>query len=290
LPEVVYSYGLRDSIWHGYLKDADPIGFENVKGGEFIKAAVSIFWERYGDKVYEGLNPKLAIYAANVDEAVSLVKPKLEQILVELGISADKILLNVGDEKYTKNNDIRDFNNLDIPGTAGNEKQFIILVEKGKEGWNCRSLFSVALYREPKSTIFVLQATMRCLRSITEQQQHGIVFLSSENLVILQNELQSNFRMSVNDLTHKDTDTKKERRIYVRKKVPVKMMEQVSTFKVEPKQVGGYTIFDETFNFDLWRKTEGSHTLRNIDSAAIRKEIRSSVDRIFTPYSLVAEI
>lgn len=215
LPEVVYSYGLRESIWQGYLKDADPIGFENVKGGEFIKAAVSIFWERYGDKVYEGLNPKLAIYAANVDEAVSLVKPKLEQILVELGISVDKILLNVGDEKYTKNNDIRDFNNLDIPGTAGNEKQFIILVEKGKEGWNCRSLFGVALFRSPKSKIFVLQATMRCLRSITDERLQATVFLSKDNFDTLDDELHKNFNMEIKELKSPTSDNRKIYKIRV---------------------------------------------------------------------------
>ena len=31
LPEVVYAYGLNESIRNGFLKDADPIGFENVK-------------------------------------------------------------------------------------------------------------------------------------------------------------------------------------------------------------------------------------------------------------------
>lgn len=36
LPEVVYAYGLRDSISHGFLKDADPIGFDNVKNEEFL--------------------------------------------------------------------------------------------------------------------------------------------------------------------------------------------------------------------------------------------------------------
>ena len=35
LPEVVYAYGLRESIWNGFLKDADPVGFENVKNEEF---------------------------------------------------------------------------------------------------------------------------------------------------------------------------------------------------------------------------------------------------------------
>lgn len=86
LPEVVYAYGLRESIWNGYLKDADPIAFENVKDTEFLRMAVTIFWERYGGKIYEGLNPKLAIYASRVEEAVNEVRPALEEILADLGI------------------------------------------------------------------------------------------------------------------------------------------------------------------------------------------------------------
>lgn len=197
LPEVVYAYGLRESIWNGFLKDADPIGYENVKSEEFLTTVVTTFWERYGGRIYDGLNPKLAIYAAGVEEAVTEVKPALERILAKLGVPASKILLNVGDAKYTKNDDIRDFNNLDVPGTEGNEKQFIILVEKGKEGWNCRSLFGVALFRSPKSKIFVLQATMRCLRAITDERLTATVFLSKENFDTLDDELHKNFNMEM---------------------------------------------------------------------------------------------
>lgn len=197
LPEVVYAYGLRESIWNGFLKDADPIGYENVKSEEFLTTVVTTFWERYGGRIYDGLNPKLAIYAAGVEEAVTEVKPALERILAKLGVPASKILLNVGDAKYTKNDDIRDFNNLDVPGTEGNEKQFIILVEKGKEGWNCRSLFGVALFRSPKSKIFVLQATMRCLRAITDERLTATVFLSKENFDTLDDELHKNFNMEI---------------------------------------------------------------------------------------------
>lgn len=157
LPEVVYAYGLRESIWNGYLKDADPIAFENVKDTEFLRMAVTTFWERYGGKTYEGLNPKLAIYASRVEEAVNEVRPALEEILADLGIPASSILVNVGETKYTKDEDIRNFNDLDVQGSQGNEKQFIILVDKGKEGWNCRSLFGVAMFRNPNSKIFVLQ-------------------------------------------------------------------------------------------------------------------------------------
>lgn len=200
LPEVVYAYGLRESIWNGFLKDADPLGFENVKSEEFLTAVVTAFWERYGGHTYEGLNPKLAIYAAGVEEAATEVKPALEKILAKLGIPASKILLNVGDGKYTRNDDIRDFNNLDVCGTEGNEKQFIILVEKGKEGWNCRSLFGVALFRSPKSKIFVLQATMRCLRAITDERLTATVFLSKENYDTLDDELHKNFNMEIKDI------------------------------------------------------------------------------------------
>ena len=200
LPEVVYAYSLRESIWNGFLKDADPLGFENVKSEEFLTAVVTTFWERYGGKTYEDLNPKLAIYAAGVEEAATEVKPALEKILAKLDIPASKILLNVGDSKYTKNDDIRSFNNLDVPGTEGNEKQFVILVEKGKEGWNCRSLFGVALFRSPKSKIFVLQATMRCLRAITDDRLTATIFLSKENYDTLDDELHKNFNMEINDI------------------------------------------------------------------------------------------
>lgn len=200
LPEVVYAYGLRESIWNGFLKDADPVGFENVKNEEFLIATITTFWERYGGKTYEGLNPKIAIYAAGVEEAATEVKPALEKILAKLGVSASKILLNVGDAKYTKNEDIRDFNNLDVVGSEGNEKQFIILVEKGKEGWNCRSLFGVALFRSPSSKIFVLQATMRCLRAITDERLTATVFLSKENYDTLDQELHKNFNMEIKDI------------------------------------------------------------------------------------------
>jgi hypothetical protein len=108
--------------------------------------------------------------------------------------------LYVGDSKYTKEEDQKFFEQLDIVGSQGNEKQFIILVEKGKEGWNCHSLFGVAMFRKPSSTVFVLQATMRCLRAITNQRQTASIYLSDENLQILDDELNKNFNIRVDDL------------------------------------------------------------------------------------------
>jgi type III restriction enzyme len=202
LPEVVYAYGLKESIQNGFLKDADLKAFENVKSEEFLSFVVKSFWEKYSGRTYEELLPKLAIFATTIKEADEEVRPIVEKILAELGIPSSKILVNVGDEKITKNEDIRNFNDLDVPGTLGCEKQILILVGKGREGWNCRSLFSVAMFRSPQSKVFVLQATMRCLRKITSEQLTATVFLSRENFDILDDELNKNFNMDIVDMSN----------------------------------------------------------------------------------------
>lgn len=203
LPEVIYAYGLQAAITNNFLKDTSVIGYSNVKSKEFLKAVIADFWAKYGGKEYEGLAPKMAIFGAEIAEVRDEIRPVVEEVLSELGIPLDKILVNVGDEKITKSEDIRDFNNLDIAGTAGSKKQFILLVNKGREGWNCRSLFSVALFRSPKSKVFVLQATMRCLRKITDEQLTATVYLSKENMDILDDELKKNFRTSIEELVVK---------------------------------------------------------------------------------------
>src|SRR5690554_1858610 len=206
LPDVVSYYGLKEAIDQAYLKTVKIRGYDNVKEDDFLKESIEDFFDKHKDNTYEGLLPKLAIFGSTVDELINEVKPAVEKILEKLGLSTDKILVNVGDRKYTKDEDIRNFNNLDVLGTEGSKKQIILLVGKGKEGWNCRSLFGVALYRKPRSTIFVLQATMRCLRQITDVQQEGNVYLSKENLDILSKELDRNFKLSIIDITNAGTD------------------------------------------------------------------------------------
>ncbi|MDN7434176.1 hypothetical protein QZN62_13255 [Burkholderia multivorans] len=133
----------------------------------------------------------------------SELKPAVERALIKHGIPTSRILVNVGDDKLTTNDDIREFNRLD---TESSEKQFVLLVNKGQEGWNCRSLFGVGLFREPKSKVFVLQATMRYLRAIGEAQYTGHVFLSNDNLNTLKEELQENFRISTDELQKMGSD------------------------------------------------------------------------------------
>lgn len=199
LPEVVYSYGFKEAIDKGFLKKVNLHSYTNPKSSEFVKLVIKHFWENHKEQRHEGMLPKLALFAATISELQNELLPVVESVLSDLGVPTSRILVNVGDEKITTNDERREFNSLDTPKS---EKQFILLVNKGREGWDCRSLFGVALYRKPRSKIFVLQASMRCLRQIGEGQQTGHIYLSEENTEILSNELQQNFRVSIDEVSN----------------------------------------------------------------------------------------
>ena len=294
LPDVVYSYGLRDAISSKYLKLLSINGYENVKNKEFLKSALTDFWNKYGDKEYEGLKPKLAIFGASIEELIYDIKPVVEKVLSELGISQSKILVNVGEGKFTTNKDIRDFNNLDRVGTEGADKQFILLVNKGREGWNCRSLFGVALFRTPKSRIFVLQATMRCLRQITDVQQSATVYLSKDNMDILDQELRQNFRVTVDGINELNKNDNKED-VYVSVKKPlrsIKLKRVKHNYKQERKEYTG--VIDFNLNNEDYTKYQSliyeqenlaARTTLNVKNA---DDIQEKIE--FTQLTLVAEI
>ena len=197
LPEVVYGYGLKEAIDKSFLKKVMLHSYTNPRSSEFVKLVIEHFWENHREQRHEGMLPKLALFAATINELQNELRPAVESALMDLGVPTDRILVNVGDDRVTSNDDLREFINLDTPAS---EKQFILLVNKGKEGWNCRSLFGVGLYRKPRSKIFVLQASMRCLRQIGEGQQIGHIYLSDENAQILDDELQQNFRVSIDEI------------------------------------------------------------------------------------------
>ncbi|HFK1511938.1 MULTISPECIES: TnsA endonuclease N-terminal domain-containing protein [Bacillus cereus group] len=287
-PEVVYSYGLQEAINKGYLKKVHIEGYTNPKSKEFLRIAVKDFWEKYNTQRYEGMLPKLAIFASTVEELQNELRPELEDILNDLGIPIDKILVNVGNDKITSNDDIREFNKLDSPES---NKQFILLVNKGREGWNCRSLFGVALYRKPKSKVFVLQATMRCLRAIGPVQETGQVYLSEENLEILDDELNKNFRLNIEDLNKMETNKEKYKIRLVPPPVKITLNRTQKLHSLRDKNITGKIDF-ELDKIDLTK-----YQLKRISQDGLKGNRKISEDlkgerdkRQFSQYTLVAEI
>ncbi|MGR6544840.1 DEAD/DEAH box helicase family protein [Paenibacillus tundrae] len=294
LPEVVYAYGLKDAIDNEYLKKVRLHGYTNPKGTEFVKITINDFWNRYGENRYEGMLPKMAFFAPTIEELQDDLYPAVEKAMSELGIPLDRILINVGDSKLTTNDDIREFNRLD---TVASEKQIILLVNKGREGWNCRSLFGVALYRRPKSKVFVLQATMRCMRSIGDIQETANVYLSEENLNILEDELDQNFRLGIDDIKGKDNG----RRPYEVRVVPppvkikLKRVRKLHQLKEKEPRLGislQLNLIDTEKYMLIHKQKEG---LDFNDAISKKTEIIQDISelrekRTFSSYTLVAEI
>lgn len=301
LPEVVYAYGISESIEKGFLKKVVLHGYANTRTSEFVNIAIESFLTETRELRPEGMLPKIAFFAATVDELTQELQPAVEDALRKHGIPASRILVNVGDDRITSNDDIREFNRLD---TTNSEKQFILLVNKGREGWNCRSLFSVGLFREPKSKIFVLQASMRCLRAIGEAQHTGHVYLSDDNLAILNDELQQNFRITANELQKKGKD-KEVVRVHIVpppvkiKLVRVRKLHSIRQLDVKPGQPLGLDRSEK----DAWgsliekyRLIETQQEGVTPDDAARAKDSRTfdltdrRVKRAFSRMTLVAEV
>lgn len=186
LPEVVFFYSLRQAIREGYLKQVRFVDYTNTKTEDFIRDVVVRFWREYGEERREGLLPKIAFYCTTIAELEEEFLPVLERVLAEEGIPRTKILIN--HSRVTEEN-IRRFRLLD---TAASQEQFILLVGKGTEGWNCRSLFATAMYRRPRSRVFLLQSSLRCLRAIGPMPQTATIFLSRENRLVLEEEIRKN--------------------------------------------------------------------------------------------------
>lgn len=287
-PEVVYSYGLKEAINKEYLKNIHINGYTNPKTSEFLKIVVKDFWKQYNTQRYEGMLPKLAIFASTVEELQQELLPEIEKILNELNIPIDKVLVNVGDSKITSNDEIREFNRLDSPAS---NKQFILLVNKGREGWNCRSLFGVALYRKPKSKIFVLQATMRCLRAIGSTQETGRIYLSKENLEILDDELNKNFRLNVDELNNTTSNKEKYQIRLVPPPVKVSLYRTQKLHSLREKDISSPINFKldsiDFTKYQLKRITQSGLDGKRTVSEDLR-EAREK--RLFSRYTLVAEV
>lgn len=197
ISDVVYHFGLKQGIEKGILKQVRIMDYGVVRSQKFLEEVIDTFISEYDKKRLEGRLPKIAFFASSIDDLQNDLKPKLERVLTERNILPSTIL-----EYHTRAEENADeFKRLD---TAESKKQFVLLVGKGTEGWNCRSLVSVALYKKPKSTILVLQSTTRCLRAIGDNSTRAHIFLSKENYKILDKELKNNFASSISELNSQD--------------------------------------------------------------------------------------
>lgn len=266
IADVVYHFGLKQGIEKGILKQVRFFEYSNVKSEGFIEDVVDKFWSEYGEKRLEGRLPKIAIYSASIEDLQHDLRPRLEKMLSARNIALDKVL-----EYHTEAEDSKEeFLNCD---TIDSNKQFILLVGKGTEGWNCRSLVSCALYRKPKSAIFVLQSSTRCLRSIGDNSTISSIFLSQENYRILDKELKNNFATSIEEISAQEQKTI-EHTLKIEKKKKLKVVKLLKEIlAVQNQDLAKIKLDLSKFKPDVYKALigEGGIFLSDTGQASYRK-------------------
>jgi len=208
ITNTVFYYPLTTAI-KKFLKKPRVEQVRGLDSLEIIKRGIEDFFNNYGNKVYNnGTVAKIAIYCGSIENLEERIYPFLTDVMK---ISPEVILkYHKGNKKYKlpKENET-EFASLDTPLS---KKKIILLVQVGKEGWDCKSLTGVILSQKGDCpTNMVLQTCCRCLRQVDPNQyETAIIWLNDENAKILDKQLKEEQHTSIQELNKLDKQDKTE--------------------------------------------------------------------------------
>ena len=208
ITNTVYYYPLVTAIKSFLKKPKVKIG-QNLDRFQIIRKGIEDFQATYGNKKYNnGTIAKIAIYCTNIEVLEAEVYPFLTG---ELKINPAEILkFHKGNKEYPQPEGSElEFRSLDLPIS---KKRYILLVQVGKEGWDCPSLTSVILSQKgdsPKN--MVLQTSCRCLRQVDpEQDETALIWLNVYNAETLNDQLKKEQQTSIDEINKIKKDGKIE--------------------------------------------------------------------------------
>ena len=209
IANTVYYYPLISGV--GNFLKRPIVKISNVADSSvIIEAGVREFLNLYKDTVYaSGLTAKLGIYCGTIEKLEETVYPLVSGIITEYGLSADAILkFHKGNKQYPQPTDSQmQFDTLDSPISR---IRIVLLVQIGKEGWDCRSLTGIILSQEgdcPKN--MVLQTSCRCLRQVEKGiPETALIYLNESNAEKLNEQLEQQQRISLKEFQEANSDSK----------------------------------------------------------------------------------
>ena len=204
LSNVVYHYPLIDGIGN-FLKYPD-IHIADADSNTIIRNGLTHFLDKFKDTVYEGgLCTKIAIYCGKIETLEERVYPIASEILQTYGINPTEAILKYHDgnsQYHAPEGAEAAFAALD---TALSKVRVVLLVQIGKEGWDCRSLTGVVLSQQgdcPKN--MVLQTSCRCLRQVERgKAEESVIWLNKYNADTLNAQLSKTQNTSVKEINAK---------------------------------------------------------------------------------------
>lgn len=205
ITNTVYYYPLTTAI-ENFLKKP-KVKRANFDKKEILSQAIKDFNTLYKDKVYEdGTIAKCAIYCSSIQDLEEVVYPHLTSML---NIPKEEILkFHKGNKEYKiPSANETQFRSLDL---SSSNKRYILLVQVGKEGWDCKSLTSVILSGQGDSPRnMVLQTSCRCLRQADSNDNTALIWLNESNAKILDEQLQKEQNTSIEEINNIENLTPK---------------------------------------------------------------------------------
>lgn len=204
ITNTVYYYPLVQAI-QGFLKKPRVEIAANLEPLAIIEKGVRDFHASYWNTVYgRGTCAKLAIYCGSITRLEEDVLPLVGNLVQQLGgnPATDILKYHRGNKEYKlpKENELA-FNSLDLPHS---HVRIILLVQVGKEGWDCRSLTGVILAQKGDSpTNMVLQTSCRCLRQVDKgAQESAVIWLNDFNAKTLNAQLKEEQQTSIAEINN----------------------------------------------------------------------------------------
>ena len=189
---VVFHYPLYEAV-RTFLKQPVVETIRGLTAQQIVNHGVQEFRQRYGHTVYPtGCSAKLAIYCGTIERLETEVAPLAEQYF-----PGQVLKYHRGNPQYKAPPGAEaEFAALDSPGSRF---RVVLLVQIGKEGWDCHSLTSVILAQKGDSpSNMVLQSACRCLREVVRGQRHSaLIVLSADNAQLLEAQLKASQNTSI---------------------------------------------------------------------------------------------
>ncbi|HIJ94818.1 MAG TPA: DEAD/DEAH box helicase family protein [Desulfuromonadales bacterium] len=204
ITNTVYYYPLVQAI-QGFLKKPRVEIAAHLEPLAIIEKGVRDFYASYWNTAYgNGACTKLAIYCGSILRLEEEVMPLVGKVIQELGgnPATDILKYHKGNKEYKlpKENELT-FNSLDLPHS---KVRIILLVQVGKEGWDCRSLTGVILAQKGDSPAnMVLQTSCRCLRQVDKDiHESAAIWLNDFNAKTLNAQLKEEQQTSIAELNN----------------------------------------------------------------------------------------
>lgn len=200
LSNVVYYYPLIKGV--GNFLKVPEVKYADNDMETIVKNGIKEFLDNYLHTVYaNGACAKLAIYCGKIETLEELIYPLVARMASDYGLNPTETILKYhgGNKVYPQPEGAEtEFASLD---TDFSKIRIVLLVQIGKEGWDCKSLTGVILPQKGVCpTNMVLQTSCRCLRQVIKNaDETALIWLNKFNADTLNKQLKQQQNISLQE-------------------------------------------------------------------------------------------